>query len=325
MSRFLPSAALGLAALLALAGRGYAQDETANGQSAPGQDAPQRYEVEVILFADTGANPNEELFSVEEPAQAPAAEAPLPVPFGTAGAELQSVPGGGTPPANAAQPLNDAAGAAPATPRPGGAAPRTPSADALQAVPVPPASGDAAGAAGGSTANAPVPAFAFRLLGPDEMKLNAEYAKIRRNPAYRPLGHAAWIQEGLPEDRARPIDLADLGIADPSGTIQLHVSRYLHVSVNLIYRRIADGADAPAAGQTAPGRPAGVQSDAEAAGLGTVEVAPRYVMDQQRRVRSGELQYFDHPMFGLLLLITPAPQKPPEQPADGHEGLTPAA
>jgi hypothetical protein len=323
MNRFLPSAALGLAALLALAGRGYAQDEAADGQSAPGQDAPQRYEVEVILFADAGANPNEELFSVEQPAQAPGTT-PLPLqplPYGTAGAELQSVPGGGTAAANAVQPLNGERGAAPPTLQTGGT---TPSADALQTVPVPPASGDAAAADGAAAGTASVPAFAFRLLGPDQMKLNAEYAKIRGSSAYRPLGHAAWIQEGLPEDRARPIDLAELGIANPSGTIQLHVSRYLHVSVNLTYRRSSGGTNVPAADEAAPERPAGAQSGAEADGLDTVTVAPRYIMDQQRRIRSGELQYFDHPMFGLLLLVTPAPQKPPEPPADGG-GLTPAA
>jgi hypothetical protein len=29
------------------------------------------------------------------------------------------------------------------------------------------------------------------------------------------------------------------------------------------------------------------------------------VLQEQRRLRSGELHYFDHPRFGLIVLVTP--------------------
>jgi hypothetical protein len=32
-------------------------------------------------------------------------------------------------------------------------------------------------------------------------------------------------------------------------------------------------------------------------------------MVAERRARSGELHYVDHPMFGLLFLISPAPEE----------------
>ena len=34
-----------------------------------------------------------------------------------------------------------------------------------------------------------------------------------------------------------------------------------------------------------------------------------------RRTRSGELHYFDHPAFGLLVMVRPAPEE--AEPTDG--------
>jgi hypothetical protein len=53
---------------------------------------------------------------------------------------------------------------------------------------------------------------------------------------------------------------------------------------------------------------AGTGADARA----LAELAPlgtKYRMVAQRRARSGELHYVDHPMFGLLFLISPVPEE----------------
>lgn len=320
MNRLFLNTALGALALLALTCRGYAQDDTGSAAAADTatQDAPQSYQVEIILFANANADSNEELFSAEQPKQLPASPLPLqPLPYGVDTERLQSVPG-----SDAAPAPPPAAGPAPAILQPAGTAPAAPQADATDQLPDAGAqAGDALqpipGVPGGDAASATAQAVSFRLLKPDELRLNDEYAKIERLGAYRPLGHAGWVQQGLPEDQARPIDMAELGIDNPSGTIQLHVSRYPHVTVNLTYRANPD----PSSGDQA----AEAATQGDESGLGTVAIAPRYVMHQQRRVRSGELQYFDHPMFGLLFLITPAPKKPPEHPAENSGELTPAA
>jgi hypothetical protein len=128
-----------------------------------------------------------------------------------------------------------------------------------------------------------------------ELDLADTYARLDNLRAYRLLARGGWIQEGLDETAARPIDLANLGIVNPMGTLRLHVSRFLHLGVDLEFR-----AQPFAAG----GAAADTLALAELAPLGT-----KYRMVAQRRARSGELHYVDHPMFGLLFLVSPAPEE----------------
>jgi hypothetical protein len=148
--------------------------------------------------------------------------------------------------------------------------------------------------------------FRFRLLRPDELQLNSQYRTIERNAqAYLPLLHAGWVQPGLPENDARPFDLAMLGAKNPMGTIRLYLSRFLHVKLDLSYQGSAPPA-APVAGNE----------------LAELPIAPRYFLVADRPTRSGELHYFDHPAFGVLIKVTPVR---PEQAAPGTPGARPAA
>lgn len=149
--------------------------------------------------------------------------------------------------------------------------------------------------------------FRFRLLEADELQLGNAYARISRLGAYAPLLHGGWVQEGLSETQAYPFDLVYLGATNPRGTIQLHLSRFLHVTVDLDYL----------AGRALPSGPRSGPFT-----LGEVSTIPRYALETQRRLRSGELHYIDHPMFGVLVLVTPAPE-PAE--SESEDGLRPAA
>ena len=131
----------------------------------------------------------------------------------------------------------------------------------------------------------------FRVLRPEELQLTAEYRKLERVPTYLALAHFGWVQAGLPENQSQPFDVAQLGVMNPSGTLRVYLSRFLHVTVDLSYRDTLHGA--------APAAPAG--------GLAEVDIAPRYDLDAERQTRSGELQYFDHPAFGVLVKVTPVP------------------
>lgn len=143
------------------------------------------------------------------------------------------------------------------------------------AAPVAPAEADASG---------------FRILRPEELLLNAEWRKLERVPTYVALAHGGWVQPGLPEDQAMAVDLALLGVMNPSGTVRVHLSRFLHITLDLSYRDTLHGAP-PA---VSPG-----------GGLAEVQIAPRYDLAAARQTRSGELQYFDHPAFGVLVKVTP--------------------
>jgi hypothetical protein len=141
--------------------------------------------------------------------------------------------------------------------------------------------------------NAPAP-FRFRLLAPEELTLTRHYAALGRIDAYVPLVHGGWVQQGLPETAARPFDLALLGVRNPRGNIRLHLSRFLHLTVDLSYQ---DGAGPPL-----PTQPVFGESI-----LTELPLAPRYSLRAERQTRSGELHYFDHPAFGLLVVVTPLP------------------
>ncbi len=139
--------------------------------------------------------------------------------------------------------------------------------------------------------------LAFRLLAPDQLQLNAEYRKLTNVSAYRTVLHAGWVQPGLPEDEAKPVDLSLLGVTNPRGNVRVYLSRFLHVSLDISY---ADVAAAPATAV----EPLGNE-------LREVEFAPRYRLTTERQTRSGELHYFDHPAFGVLVKVTPVPTGDP--------------
>ncbi|HET8697705.1 MAG TPA: CsiV family protein [Gammaproteobacteria bacterium] len=158
--------------------------------------------------------------------------------------------------------------------------------------PAPPAADPAAPppVAGDPAAEPPVDPLATRVLRPEELQLNAEYRKLERVPTYVALAHGGWVQPGLPEDQSKAFDLAQLGVMNPTGTIRVYLSRYLHVAVDVSYRDTLHGAAAASA-------PAG-------GGLAEIGVTPRYDLEAERQTRDGELQYFDHPAFGVLVKVT---------------------
>ena len=131
---------------------------------------------------------------------------------------------------------------------------------------------------------------AFRLLDRADLSLNRVRSTLRRSARYRPLLHAGWRLPGLPRNAARPayvgtwLAAAGSGSDPPAvrGTVKVSVARYLHVELDLLYRRSGDD----------------------------VAVAPEgtptwFRLESVRRMRSRELHYFDHPLFGVLVRITP--------------------
>ena len=129
------------------------------------------------------------------------------------------------------------------------------------------------------------------MLTADELELGNAYRSLTRLSAYAPLLHGGWVQVGLPQAQAVPFALDQFGRASLRGEIELYLSRFLHVEIDLSYQ--------PEAAVAAP-----------TGALGEFALAPRYELRAERRVRSGELHYFDHPAFGVLVVVKPVPQAP---------------
>ena len=123
---------------------------------------------------------------------------------------------------------------------------------------------------------------------------------------YHVLFHRAWRQPAY--DRARavgyPVHTPAAGRhGSVSGTVTLLKERYLHLDVDL---RMTTGAAVTAPYADGPGG------------------APVYRLSERRRIRSGELHYFDHPRFGMIARVTPyvspEEQATPEEGAPGDTG-----
>lgn len=191
---------------------------------------------------------------------------------------------------------------------------------ATVAVPLPRSS--AIGAQKPSVATPP-----YQFLSPDNFKLSTSFFKLKKAPQYETLLHTAWRQpaidfkqdsavyvfEGM-NDPSRSTEIipvtngpittpADLesGMGEAvdhephaprfSGTLKLALGQYLHVALDLLYRRPVQRND----GVNAEGIDAQLQRTA----------LQGFRIDNIRRIRLGEVHYFDHPVFGALVLVAP--------------------
>ena len=171
--------------------------------------------------------------------------------------------------------------------------------------------GDNTIAPGAIDAGVPEPASStprprFRVLRSDELEMRAALLRLQRDADYTPLAHGGWIQPTYPPELAIPVDISLLGTVNPVGTVQLHLSRFLHVTVDLVYR--------------APPVPPPLQAAPVADGvLSELNLPLRYALRTQRRVRSAEVNYLDHPAIGLLVIVRPQPV----EPEDADDPLSP--
>ena len=138
------------------------------------------------------------------------------------------------------------------------------------------------------------PPPAFRMLRADELELRDALQRLQRGGGYTPLAHGGWVQPAYPPERAIPVDISLVGAVNPVGTVQLHLSRFLHVTVDLVYR-------------TPPASPPSQAVVTVDGALSELKLPLRYALRTQRRVRSGEVHYLDHPAIGLLVVVRPQP------------------
>ncbi|MFK8015118.1 MAG: CsiV family protein [Gammaproteobacteria bacterium] len=119
----------------------------------------------------------------------------------------------------------------------------------------------------------------FEPLGVQDFGLTETVARLGNASRFRVLGHFGWIQDApdTAEALAKPVVAADTG-GTVNGTILLSRSRFLRLDLDLTF---ADGDQ-------------------------TVEL-----QQSRRRVQTNKPHYLDHPYFGVIVLVTRAPQ--PEQ------------
>ncbi len=133
-----------------------------------------------------------------------------------------------------------------------------------------------------------------RLAAPPRSEGMDTGMDARMNTGLLPPGASASGLAGAGSDGGLAGEGFSAGARAPAwleGTLTVSVNRYLHLEADLLYD------------SGAPRRPGGLFGIFSAF---APEPAPhRFRLQQKRRMRSGELHYFDHPRFGLIALVTP--------------------
>jgi len=122
------------------------------------------------------------------------------------------------------------------------------------------------------------------LLPPAAYQLNELESRLRASGAWVPVAHTAWSQTASSWGTRAGFPVARLGIDVPglTGNVYLEHGQYLHLGLSLSW-----------AMENPP--------DGLGAAPGTA-----FALNETRRVRFYERNYYDHPAFGVIALVTPA-------------------
>jgi hypothetical protein len=121
-------------------------------------------------------------------------------------------------------------------------------------------------------------------LPASQFQLNDIASRLQNTTNYPPIAHFAWQQTASSWGSRAGFSIAKLAGNVPglSGIIYLERGSYLHLGLSLNYQT--------------QNPPAGLGADP-----GTV-----FTLAESRRVKFFERNYFDHPAFGVIALVTPA-------------------
>jgi hypothetical protein len=139
-------------------------------------------------------------------------------------------------------------------------------------------------ARGPETPETPVTGRFVQAIPASQFQLNDIETKLRNTANYQPIAHFAWQQTASSWGSRAGFTVAKLAGNVPglSGIVFLERGSYLHLGMSLNYQ-----ASSPPAGLAAP--------------AGAV-----FNMSESRRVKFFERNYYDHPAFGVIALVTPA-------------------
>jgi len=148
----------------------------------------------------------------------------------------------------------------------------------------------------------------FQRLPAETLLLNNEAATLKNRRNMRVLAHIGWQQSM--EDTAHATSVLVSGGKqvdnhhELEGSVTLSIEHFLRADINLWFNRFAANGTVDAV--VLPNVPGMVAEGGNPAYVATQTV----LLQEQRRLRSGELHYFDHPKFGLLMLVKPVNSAP---------------
>jgi len=182
----------------------------------------------------------------------------------------------------------------------------------------------------------------FVALPGAQLEFRGKAAYMQRTGKYRTLFHQTWVQPVSDQASTLPIILDRSGDTGQwprlQGSITLYLSRYLHLETNLwlntpgdylpgvwqmpppplgppslIIEELPEPELDSLSGDWAsdPELPSPLPEEAEGEPLPEEDLGPVYpyrhavLLQQERRMRSTEVHYIDHPMLGVVAKLTP--------------------
>ncbi len=299
----MPEARLLLAGFLSLVA-GIAPGTAKAQESTETPPELREYAVEVIVFryAD-GVYRGTELFPPDPPPQEPLPETGIP--------EFGDVAGLG----GAAETPDEAEDPTPALPD-GSEDPDAPSQD------------ETANPDGTLEQALDEPGPGYSIMPGSELTMGETLDRLERLDAYEPILHFGWRQRLTAFGESEPIPLATLTAPAPGldGSFELYLSRFLHLAVEL--EQLAEPGPPDArldAARTDPLFDAGARLPPAVDPLPGFTDEPKvyYRINEDRIFKSGDLRYFDHPRFGVLVKIDRVERDAtePDAPGTGEEML----
>ena len=202
----------------------------------------------------------------------------------------------------------------------------------------------------------------YVTLANAELEFRGKAAYMQRSGRYKTLFHETWLQPMIEGEEPRPIIVDRSGDAQDwpllQGSIKFRLSRYLHLETNLW---LNTNGDYLPQGWNMPEAPLGPNSltivyppepelelepdlviEPIKTGFYTIEgeeeiegevleplgpVSPwrhAILLRQERRMRSTEVHYIDHPMLGVVVKITPVTEEELQERATAEHALVQA-
>ncbi len=201
-----------------------------------------------------------------------------------------------------------------------------------------------------ATATTPTP---YQVLPHSELEFRGKAAYMQRTGRYHTLFHETWVQPMFSESETTPIIIDRSGDTETwpelQGSVKLYLSRYLHIETNLWLN--TDGSYLPGQWKMPPPPlspnsvtiiypPEPVPDPNEAVLIEVLPVidsmmdvgeeeemeavllAPVYpwrhaiLLQRERRMRSTEVHYIDHPVMGVVVKISPLSKEELQERAD---------
>lgn len=160
------------------------------------------------------------------------------------------------------------------------------------------------------------PVVEYLLLTEDELTLGDVIAKFELLDAYDTLMHFGWTQTVFPEMEPKLIEIDSLAEPAPGldGSFTLYLSRYLHLNVDLALEK-PPAFDDPVAIED-PVRSFGDARMGYDLFSTTTAGKVRYRIQEDRIFKSGDLRYFDHPKFGVVVKVSRVEETEPDESVD---------